>query len=140
MEKREIDLNDYVELKDHPRYLINIYKGKIINKNTRLIVGDKNIYFNGKKSIIARLIYEQVNGKIPEGHITSFIDDNKNNLTISNLKIVPLIKKNDFGIYYCNCGVSYLNKATIRYSHKKSKRHQDHLKLYDDLYDNQEQN
>ena len=132
MEKRETDISGYEVLKDHPKYLINVQKGKVINKKTLLRVGDKNVYFNGKKYIIARLMYEQVNGKIPDGHVISFIDGDKDNLTISNLKVVPLIKENDLGIYNCECGGSYLNKATIKYSHKKSRKHQDYLKQQED--------
>lgn len=37
---------------------------------------------------VHRLLWESINGKIPDGHIVIFIDGNKSNIDISNLELV----------------------------------------------------
>lgn len=125
--KYENDLTGYETLKINSEYLVNVHKGTIIKKKTKLKVGTKNVYFYQKKLVLARIIWEQVNGDIPDGFVIEYVNGDQTNRSISNLKIVSLIKNQSAQKIQCKCGSYYLNKATIRYSHKKTRKHQEYL-------------
>ena len=61
-------------------------------------VADPNVW-----KLKQRLVWEQHYGEIPEGHVIIFLDNNKNNFDINNLKC---ISKNEHG---------YLNANRMRY-------------------------
>lgn len=56
----------------------------------------------GQFRLLHRIVYERMNGKIPEGMIVIFLDNNKENLKISNLSLITKgenMKRNSYHNY-----------------------------------------
>lgn len=53
-------------------------------------LGYYRIKVKGKWRVLSRYLWEQENGKIPDGYIAKFKDDNPRNCKISNIEIMPL--------------------------------------------------
>lgn len=85
-----------------PNWEIDVEKGTVFstayNKNRKLKGGDTNGYvilFDGKKCIsLHHLIWECVNGEIPNGYHIHHIDGNKQNNSIYNLELVEAFLHN----------------------------------------------
>ena len=73
-------------------YIIDTENGKVFNKRGYEIGKWQNngniiVTLNGEIYTLPRLIWETVNGKIPEGYIVTHIDGDKTNNSISNLAL-----------------------------------------------------
>ncbi len=76
----------------HGRQRKDIYEvGHEMRRNGYLIVkvsNDKNLPFNKRWKYKHTLIWEEVNGAMPKGHILIFKDGDKTNITLDNLVLI----------------------------------------------------
>lgn len=98
---------------NYPMYDIDVEKGTIFSLRYKRIVGRKcgvvnkpylGVTINSKTKLIHRIIWECVNGEIPEGYDIHHIDGNPMNNSIYNLQMIDAFEHNSMhkiGNKYC---------------------------------------
>ena len=82
------------EYSKYPQWLIDVEEGKIWSKKHKRYVGSLNgfgylqVPTNPSTKKLHRVIWECVNGEIPEGYEVHHIDENKLNNSIKNLELI----------------------------------------------------
>ena len=105
-------ISEYLSEDKMKKVLANLEKRKCSKVGSELLKPTGYIYVkklkNGKSDWVCkqRYVYEQHYGKIPNGYVVTFIDGNKNNCDLSNLKIVT----KDEERYISRNGLHFKNK------------------------------
>jgi hypothetical protein len=84
-----------------------------------------------------KVIWEEKNGKVPEGHILTFLDGNKGNITLENLALITMAesleltrsKLRSSSPEFTKTGILIVKVKTVRNSRKKGTRNLGDLTL-----------